>query len=126
MKLKTLVMTLCALTAFTVTSCKDEPVEPTPTPTPDAATITVSPTSLSFDAAGATKDLTVKSNADWTVTVPADASWLTVSAKSGSKDGSVKVPEVLLSGDHTKIEAWKKYEARKLTERERPDLLVGR
>ena len=38
----------------------------------------------------------------------------------------MRVPEVLLSGDHVKIEAWKKYEARKLTERERPDLLVGR
>ena len=35
----------------------------------------------------------------------------------------MKVPEVLLSGDHAKIEAWKKYEARKLTERERPDLI---
>ena len=35
----------------------------------------------------------------------------------------MKVPEVLLSGDHTKIEAWKKYEARKLTERVRPDLV---
>ena len=37
----------------------------------------------------------------------------------------MKVPEVLLSGDHTKIEAWKKYEARKLTERVRPELLNG-
>ena len=37
----------------------------------------------------------------------------------------MKVPEVLLSGDHTKIEAWKRYEARKLTERERPDLVSG-
>ena len=35
----------------------------------------------------------------------------------------MKVPEVLLSGDHTKIEAWKKYEARRLTEKERPDLI---
>ena len=35
----------------------------------------------------------------------------------------MKVPEVLLSGDHTKIEAWKKYEARKLTERVRPELM---
>ena len=35
----------------------------------------------------------------------------------------MKVPEVLLSGDHTKIEAWKKYEARKLTEKARPDLV---
>ena len=37
----------------------------------------------------------------------------------------MKVPEVLLSGDHTKIEAWKKYEARKLTERVRPELVSG-
>lgn len=35
----------------------------------------------------------------------------------------MKVPEVLLSGDHTKIEAWKRSEARKLTEKERPELL---
>ena len=35
----------------------------------------------------------------------------------------MKVPEVLLSGDHAKIEAWKRYEARKLTEKQRPDLL---
>ena len=37
----------------------------------------------------------------------------------------MKVPEVLLSGDHTKIEAWKRYEARKLTERVRPELIDG-
>ena len=35
----------------------------------------------------------------------------------------MKVPEVLLSGDHTKIEAWKRSEARKLTEKERPELI---
>ena len=35
----------------------------------------------------------------------------------------MKVPEVLLSGDHAKIEAWKRSEAIKLTERERPDLV---
>ena len=34
----------------------------------------------------------------------------------------LKVPEVLLSGDHRKIEAWKRAEARKLTENARPDL----
>jgi tRNA (guanine37-N1)-methyltransferase len=33
------------------------------------------------------------------------------------------VPEVLLSGDHRRIEAWRKSEARKLTESARPDLL---
>ena len=35
----------------------------------------------------------------------------------------MKVPEVLLSGDHAKIEAWKRCEARRLTEKQRPDLL---
>ena len=36
----------------------------------------------------------------------------------------MKVPEVLLSGDHAKIEAWKRGEARRLTERTRPDLVA--
>lgn len=35
----------------------------------------------------------------------------------------MKVPEVLLSGDHRKIEAWRKSEAVKLTRMARPDLL---
>ena len=35
----------------------------------------------------------------------------------------MKVPDVLLSGDHAKIEAWKRSEARKLTEMLRPDLI---
>ena len=35
----------------------------------------------------------------------------------------MKVPEILLSGDHRKIEAWRKAEARRLTEANRPDLL---
>ena len=38
----------------------------------------------------------------------------------------MKVPEVLLSGDHAKIERWRKSEARGLTERSRPDLLDAR
>lgn len=33
------------------------------------------------------------------------------------------VPEVLLSGDHRRIEAWKKSQALKLTRQERPDLV---
>ena len=36
----------------------------------------------------------------------------------------MKVPEVLLSGDHAKIESWKKSEARRLTAERRPDLAV--
>ncbi len=35
----------------------------------------------------------------------------------------MKVPEVLLSGDHQKIEAWRKKEALKRTKQRRPDLL---
>ena len=35
----------------------------------------------------------------------------------------MRVPEVLLSGDHRRIEAWRRAEARRLTEAERPDLL---
>ncbi len=35
----------------------------------------------------------------------------------------LRVPEVLLSGDHAKIRAWRKTEALKRTERRRPDLL---
>lgn len=35
----------------------------------------------------------------------------------------MEVPEVLLSGDHRRIEAWRKSEARRLTEGARPDML---
>ena len=35
----------------------------------------------------------------------------------------MSVPEVLLSGDHRRIDAWRKSEARRLTEGARPDLL---
>jgi len=35
----------------------------------------------------------------------------------------MRVPEVLLSGDHTKIEDWRKQEAHKRTRHKRPDLL---
>ena len=36
----------------------------------------------------------------------------------------MKVPEVLLSGDHAKIEAWRKSAARELTARDCPDLMT--
>jgi len=36
----------------------------------------------------------------------------------------MKVPEVLLSGDHRRIEAWRKAESRRLTAELRPDLLA--
>lgn len=37
----------------------------------------------------------------------------------------LKVPEVLLSGDHKKIDEWRREESRKLTNLRRPDLLHG-
>ena len=37
----------------------------------------------------------------------------------------MKVPEVLLSGDHKEIEAWRKEQAALATRGKRPDLLDG-
>jgi len=37
----------------------------------------------------------------------------------------IKVPEVLLSGDHKKIDEWRREEAAKITATRRPDLLDG-
>lgn len=37
----------------------------------------------------------------------------------------LKVPEVLLSGDHKKVDEWRKEESAKLTKARRPDLLNG-
>ena len=38
----------------------------------------------------------------------------------------MRVPEVLLSGDHAKIEAWRNSESARLTRERRPDLVGGR
>ena len=38
----------------------------------------------------------------------------------------MEVPEVLLSGDHGRIDAWRREQARRITERRRPDLLEER
>ena len=37
----------------------------------------------------------------------------------------MKVPEVLLSGDHKKINGWRRAESEKITAARRPDLLKG-
>ena len=37
----------------------------------------------------------------------------------------IKVPEVLLSGDHKKIDEWRRAESKKLTKARRPDLMKG-
>jgi tRNA (guanine37-N1)-methyltransferase len=39
---------------------------------------------------------------------------------------AMRVPEILLSGDHAKIRAWREAEALKRTERRRPDLGAAR
>jgi len=36
------------------------------------------------------------------------------------------VPEVLLSGDHGKVDAWRRAEAERITKERRPDLLARR
>jgi tRNA (guanine37-N1)-methyltransferase len=36
-----------------------------------------------------------------------------------------EVPEVLLSGDHGKIKAWRRAEAERITKQRRPDLMAG-
>jgi tRNA (guanine37-N1)-methyltransferase len=38
----------------------------------------------------------------------------------------VPIPEVLLSGNHARIAAWRQAEAERLTAERRPDLLAGR
>ena len=49
--------------------------------------LTVSPSSLSYTAAGESKTVTVTSNTSWTAT--SSASWLTVSPASGSNNGTI-------------------------------------
>ena len=50
-------------------------------------TLTVSPSSLSYVAAGESKTVTVTSNTSWTAT--SSANWLTVSPASGSNNGTI-------------------------------------
>ena len=90
MKIRNLFYILAAAAMFTVVSCKDEKQpEPTPTPGPEEATLSVAPSSVSYETTGSSKTLTVKSNSDWTVTVAPTSDWLTISPLKGSKDGTV-------------------------------------
>ena len=52
-------------------------------------TMSVSPTSLSFQAAGGSQAVTITGNVDWTAS--SSASWLTLSPKSGTESGSMIV-----------------------------------
>lgn len=54
---------------------------------PSANNLSVSPSSLSYTAAGESKTVTVTSNTSWTAT--SSASWLTISPASGSNNGTI-------------------------------------
>ena len=54
---------------------------------PSANNLSVSPSSLSYAAAGETKTVTVTSNTSWTAI--SSASWLTVTPASGSNNGTI-------------------------------------
>ena len=54
---------------------------------PSAYNLSVSPSSLSYAAAGETKTVTVTSNTSWTAI--SSASWLTVTPASGSNNGTI-------------------------------------
>ena len=60
----------------------EQPLPPTPT-------LSVTPKTLSFIDAGETKTITVNASAAWTA--QCDASWLTLSATSGTGDGTITV-----------------------------------
>jgi len=53
--------------------------------------LTVAQQKLSYDAAGGTKSLAVKSNTDWKVNVSATDGWLSVVGGQGNGNGNVKV-----------------------------------
>ncbi len=57
--------------------------------TQDAPTLSISPNTLSFDASGGSKSVSVTSNTSWTVT--SSETWCTVSSSSGSGNGTVSI-----------------------------------
>lgn len=79
---------LCVACAFVACGGSDDP-----DPTPAGTTLSASPTELTFAAAGGEQVVDLRSSAgSWTLTCPAEASWLTLSAVSGhSSASSVRV-----------------------------------
>ena len=57
--------------------------------TQQATELSVNEKAANFEASGGDKSITVTSNADWTVSCPAD--WVTVSPKAGSGNGTIKI-----------------------------------
>ena len=77
---------ITAIAAIAIAGCKKKPVEPEVKPQ-----LSVTPTSLSFTAAGETKPLTVTANKAWTLSGHTNATWLTVSATSGNGNATVNI-----------------------------------
>ena len=82
---------LAILAAFALALASCGPDEP------EKVTVSVSPTSLSFDSDGGSQSLNVQSNGSWTVRV--DGGWITASTFSGSGNGSVEVTAAANDGD---------------------------
>ena len=71
---------LALLAAFVLAVASCEPDEP------EKITVSVSPTSLNFNADGGSQQISVTSNGAWTVRI--DGGWMTVSSVSGTGNGS--------------------------------------
>ena len=56
---------------------------------PTETTLSVNPTSLSFETEGGSQSITITSNSSWTVT--SAGSWCTLSATSGNGNGNVTI-----------------------------------
>lgn len=82
---------LALLAAFVLAVAACEPDEP------EKITVSVSPTSLNFNADGGSQQISVTSNGAWTVRV--DGGWMTLSTVSGSGNGSFEVKVDANDGD---------------------------
>ena len=82
-------LALLAAIVLAVTACgPDEP---------EKVTVTVSPSSITFDADGGTQTISVSSNGAWTVRV--DGGWLNVPVTAGNGNGSFEVTAAANDGD---------------------------
>lgn len=86
------IATLLVGLSATFASCSKTP------DTPVTPKIDIEEKTVSFAAAGEEKSVKFESNVDWTITVPADATWATVTPKSG-KGGKATVAVKVLKND---------------------------
>ena len=85
---KTLLLSAVVLTAGTLVSCKDD--DPNEGRYEGIPTISVSPTDLAVTLTGGTTEaVTITTEAEWTISIPSDASDITASKTSGFGNGSV-------------------------------------